>query len=158
MKLLIILPVFLLAALLVWIAADGQRGGARNLPPAETAVDSCTGRESDSRFLRQRQPRRRFLSWKYTETEGEYSSTLGDRTRKTPIVHMLFSGDVYFFQSCIGVYDNAGGIHGVLDDAYRGEIARADLYMANQGFPFSDRGTPAPDKQFTFRIPPERYP
>ncbi len=35
MKLLIILPVFLLAALLVWIAADGQRGGAREtLPPA----------------------------------------------------------------------------------------------------------------------------
>ena len=29
MKLLIILPVFLLAALLVWIAVDGQRGGIR---------------------------------------------------------------------------------------------------------------------------------
>lgn len=44
----------------------------------------------------------------------------------------------------------------MLDDAYRDEIARADLYMANQEFPFSGRGTPAPDKQFTFRIPPER--
>ena len=44
----------------------------------------------------------------------------------------------------------------MLDEAYRDEISRADIYMANQEFPFSDRGTPAPDKQFTFRVPPER--
>ena len=31
-----------------------------------------------------------------------------------------------------------------------------DIFMVNQEFPFSDRGTAAADKQYTFRLPPEK--
>ena len=35
-------------------------------------------------------------------------------------------------------------------------IDASDIFMANEEFPFSRRGTAAADKQFTFRLPPEK--
>ncbi len=69
---------------------------------------------------------------------------------------LLFAGDIYLSEHVLRAYDGAGGINGVLDDGLRKEIEEADIFMANQEFPFSDRGNPAADKQFTFRLPPSR--
>lgn len=69
---------------------------------------------------------------------------------------LLFAGDVYLSSHVLNAYEKAGGIHGVLDGKIRQEIEEADLFMVNQEFPFTDRGTPAADKQFTFRIPTDR--
>ncbi len=69
---------------------------------------------------------------------------------------MLFGGDVYFSDHVLNAYDKAGGIHGVLDEGIRAEIGKADIFMVNQEFPFTQRGTAAADKQFTFRLPESR--
>lgn len=69
---------------------------------------------------------------------------------------LLFAGDVYLSDHVLNAYDRAGGIEGVLDETIRNEIEAADLFMVNQEFPFTDRGKAAEDKQFTFRLPPER--
>jgi poly-gamma-glutamate synthesis protein (capsule biosynthesis protein) len=69
---------------------------------------------------------------------------------------MLFGGDVYLSDHVLNAYNKAGGISGVLDSAYRQEIADADIFFVNEEFPFSDRGTQAADKQYTFRLPPEK--
>ena len=69
---------------------------------------------------------------------------------------LLFAGDVYLSDHVLNAYDKAGGIHGVLDEGIREEIAASDIFMVNQEFPFTERGTAAADKQFTFRLPPER--
>ena len=58
----------------------------------------------------------------------------------------------------LNAYDRAGGIHGVVDEAIRQTVGQADIFMANQEFPFSERGTAAEDKQFTFRLPLSRVP
>ncbi len=71
-------------------------------------------------------------------------------------ITLLFAGDVYFSDHVMNAYDRAGGIGGVLDEEIRAEIEAADIFMVNQEFPFTDRGTAAADKQFTFRIPPEK--
>lgn len=71
-------------------------------------------------------------------------------------VSLLFSGDVLLSNYVLNAYDKAGGIHGVLDDGYRQLIDDADFFFVNEEFPFSDRGTQAPDKQYTFRLPPEK--
>ena len=73
-------------------------------------------------------------------------------------ITLLFAGDVYLSNHVLNAYDQAGGIHGVLDDSIRQEIGAADYFMVNQEFPFSDRGTAAEDKQFTFRLPVARVP
>ncbi len=69
---------------------------------------------------------------------------------------MLFAGDVYLSDHVLNAYDRAGGIHGVLDEGIRAEIEKADVFMVNQEFPFTQRGTAAADKQFTFRLPESR--
>jgi len=74
----------------------------------------------------------------------------------SPEVVMLFAGDVYFSDHVLNAYDKAGGIHGVLDGGIRAEIEDADIFMVNQEFPFTRRGTAAADKQFTFRLPESR--
>lgn len=88
------------------------------------------------------------------ETDRE-ETTEAEENPKSDVT-LLFAGDVYFSNHVLNAYDQAGGIKGVLDDGIRKEIDGADLFMVNQEFPFTDRGTAAEDKQFTFRLPPEK--
>lgn len=69
---------------------------------------------------------------------------------------LLFGGDVLLSSHVLNAYQNAGGIHGVVDEAYRNIIRNADFFMVNEEFPFSSRGVQAEDKQYTFRLEPER--
>lgn len=71
-------------------------------------------------------------------------------------VTLLFGGDVLLSEHVLNAYQKGGGIGGVLDGGYREVIDAADFFMVNQEFPFSNRGTAAEDKQYTFRLPPER--
>ncbi len=71
-------------------------------------------------------------------------------------VRLVFAGDVYLSDHVLSAYEAAGSIRGVVDQALADVIEAGDVFMVNQEFPFSDRGTQAPDKQFTFRLPPER--
>lgn len=71
-------------------------------------------------------------------------------------VILLFGGDVYLSDHVLSAYDQNGGIGGVLDQGYRRAIAEANFFIVNEEFPFSSRGTPAEDKQYTFRLAPER--
>lgn len=80
----------------------------------------------------------------------------GTKPSEKDCVSFLFAGDIYLSEHVRNAYTGAGGIDGVLSEGLRAEIAAADLFAANEEFPFSDRGTPAPDKQFTFRLPVEQ--
>lgn len=79
-----------------------------------------------------------------------------DGTEAAKAVRLLFAGDVYLSDHVLEAYDAAGGIDGVLSQGYQAEIQAADYFVTNEEFPFSKRGTPAPDKQFTFRVHPEK--
>lgn len=83
------------------------------------------------------------------------SGGIAPETEEDPIV-LLFAGDVYLSNHVLNAYERGGGIQGVLDERIRQEIEEADLFMVNQEFPFTDRGTAAADKEFTFRISPSR--
>lgn len=69
---------------------------------------------------------------------------------------LLFAGDIYLSDHVLNAYQKGGGIEGVLDGGFRQAIDGADIFMANQEFPFSSRGTPESDKQFTFRLSEEK--
>ncbi len=71
-------------------------------------------------------------------------------------ITLLFGGDVLLSDHVLGAYERGGGIAGVLGEGFLEEISRADIFMVNQEFPFSSRGEQAPDKQYTFRLPPEK--
>ncbi|WP_432627046.1 CapA family protein [Brotaphodocola sp.] len=85
-------------------------------------------------------------------TQGQVEETrIGDGDRV-----LLFSGDVLLSDHVLSAYQRAGGVSGVLDQGYRSLIAGADYFMVNEEFPFSSRGTKAADKQYTFRLAPEK--
>lgn len=69
---------------------------------------------------------------------------------------LAFGGDVLLSDHVLHAYQTGGGISGVLGESLLQEAEEADLFMVNQEFPFSNRGTAALDKQYTFRLPPER--
>lgn len=92
-----------------------------------------------------------------TEPETEKEETEAETEPEKEECTLLFAGDVYFSDHVLNAYDKAGGIHGVLDETIRNEIAEADIFMVNQEFPFTERGTKAEDKQFTFRLPASRF-
>ena len=69
---------------------------------------------------------------------------------------ILFSGDVLLSDHVLNAYSRAGGISGVLDQGYLSAIQSVDYFAVNEEFPFSSRGTQAADKQYTFRLAPEK--
>ncbi len=82
------------------------------------------------------------------EPEAESEAEVADQP-----VNLVFSGDILLSDHVMNAYKN-GGIRSVLDSQFQSVIDEADIFMANEEFPFSTRGTPAEDKQFTFRAAP----
>lgn len=72
-------------------------------------------------------------------------------------VTITFAGDILFderYAVMAGVAQKGGDIeNGIAPDLIR-EMKSADIMMLNNEFPYSDRGEPLEDKQFTFRARP----
>jgi poly-gamma-glutamate synthesis protein (capsule biosynthesis protein) len=66
---------------------------------------------------------------------------------------LIFTGDVLLSDYVLNNY-NASGIDGVMDENLRTQLQEADILEVNNEFPYSTRGTQAPDKQYTFRVDP----
>lgn len=73
---------------------------------------------------------------------------------KKPVI-VAFTGDVLFSDGVLANYDNSG-LTGILDQNLIYELQSADITVINNEFPFSERGIQAEDKQYTFRVSPER--
>lgn len=67
---------------------------------------------------------------------------------------LVFAGDACFAYTFEENY-KAGGIENVVSKPLLSELQDVDVLMMNEEFPFSTRGTQAPDKQYTFRIDPK---
>lgn len=80
----------------------------------------------------------------------------GNGDPEDPVIHLVFAGDILLSDHVLGAYNKAGNIGGVVDETFQGIIDSSDVFMVNQEFPFSSRGSAAADKQFTFRLPPEK--
>ena len=81
------------------------------------------------------------------DTEQEEADIAGDTT-------LIFAGDVLFANAFKSNYD-AGGIEKVIEPQLLQELQDADIFMVNNEFPFSNRGEPMEDKQFTFCCDPK---
>jgi hypothetical protein len=153
MKFLIILPVLLFVLLAGWIGGtewkQRQSGGEAVSKAARDTLASSIAQQDTAGTGK--------------ESSSQEVLTVTDETKEpstnqvqNPVVHLLFAGDILLSTHVTTAYDKNGGINGVLDEGLRGEISKADIFMANQEFPFSNRGSAAPDKQFTFRLNPDR--
>ena len=87
------------------------------------------------------------------ENDSQESKTESEAEPTDQLVNLVFSGDILLSDHVMNAYKN-GGIRSVLDSQFQSVIDESDIFMANEEFPFSTRGTPAEDKQFTFRAAP----
>lgn len=74
------------------------------------------------------------------------------------IVTITFAGDILFdpsYSVMAKLLQNGGDIGSGIAPDLIGEMQSADIMMLNNEFAYSDRGTPTPEKQFTFRARPE---
>ncbi|RFZ78473.1 CapA family protein [Lacrimispora amygdalina] len=152
MKFLIILPVLLFVLLAGWIGGTEwkvRQGGKE----AVSKADRNTLVSSDQQAAKATVEESSSLE---VPTEAEETKESGTSQEQKPVVHLLFAGDILLSTHVTSAYDKSGGINGILDEGMRSEISKADIFMANQEFPFSSRGFAAPDKQFTFRLNPDR--
>jgi poly-gamma-glutamate synthesis protein (capsule biosynthesis protein) len=72
-------------------------------------------------------------------------------------VTITFAGDILFdekYAVMSTLLQNGGDIADAIAPDLIQEMQNADILMVNNEFPYSDRGTPLADKQFTFRAKP----
>lgn len=170
MKLLIVLPAILLIVLLAWMTVDwwklnhsGQSYETylSQSDPADTKTAAAEKQDNAEKAGAAAAPSTEEVlkvdlsDTQPAETPASETPSESETEPEDPVLHLLFGGDVYFSSHVLEAYDKAGGIHGVLDDGYRAEIAASDIFMVNEEFPFSSRGTQK-DKTYTYRLPPER--
>ncbi|WP_313132343.1 CapA family protein [Anaerocolumna sp.] len=91
-----------------------------------------------------------------SENENPYEDTneTNANDKNTDEIVMLFTGDIYLSDFILNQY-NKKGVDGILSENIQKEFQNAHIVMANEEFPFSNRGSKAKDKQFTFRIDPQ---
>ena len=92
---------------------------------------------------------------RYNGSADRENNSEKDTSDKQP-VRLMFAGDVYPSNYVMNAYNAAGSISGVVSESYLEDIRASDFFMVNEEFPFSSRGTQAPDKQFTFRVAPDK--
>lgn len=109
---------------------DDTSGETENIKDTADAADS-TERTSDD-----------------TETAAN-----ADNPKDSGNTTIILTGDVLFANAFKAAYD-AGGIEKVVSPELLEQLNEADILMVNNEFPFSDRGEPMADKQFTFRCSP----
>ncbi len=74
--------------------------------------------------------------------------------QETGTALLSFAGDVMFSDEYLKEYDRSG-IQAIADTNMLAHMQDADLFILNEEFPFSRRGEPMADKQFTFRTDPK---
>lgn len=75
-----------------------------------------------------------------------------EATEEAPTT-LIFTGDILLYNATLSRYQESG-LSGILSEELAKTMRNADILMVNEEFPFSTRGEPAPDKEFTFRVDP----
>ena len=94
----------------------------------------------------------------YEEIYDPVGKQYSVKTASPDCVTIAFAGDVGFAAgyATINKYRaNGSDIHNSMDEGVLGIMQSADIMMVNNEFPYSDRGSPTPDKTFTFRADPK---
>lgn len=121
------LAVCTVAALLLAGCGTGQGGDVKN-----TSGESVAAEEE-------------------TETVAQITGEIKE-VEKEPFT-MVFTGDIQMGSNITSAYDG-NGLDGIISQSLLNEMRSADIAMVNEEFPFGTGGTPAPDKQFTFKTDP----
>ncbi len=100
-----------------------------------------------------------FFGYILSEEEALDPHVICKETSEAGKATLLFTGDIALddnWSNMAALRSRNGGIYDTLSPELMDRLNSADICMVNNEFPYSDRGTPTPDKQFTFRASPSR--
>lgn len=89
----------------------------------------------------------------YMADNNVYAKEAADEEQVT----IMFAGDILFdpnYGVMASLLQNGGGINNGIAPDLMAKMQEADIMMLNNEFSYSDKGTPTPEKQFTFRAAP----
>ncbi len=129
-------------------SSEGQNSRSGSQQDQENGADAAKNENSGNEGDRNAENESGINGSVDSNQDGEVGTDEADQP-----VNLVFSGDILLSDHVMNAY-NKGGIRGVLDSQFQSVIDEADIFMANEEFPFSNRGTAAADKQFTFRVDP----
>ena len=169
-----------MTALLIYHTAAGKRDEAGNPPeeaagenPALSEAVTVQKKEPESQAgqeNREEQEQQETEPEAEEEPKGKYADILADseymqanhiyakETAAEGEVTLVFAGDILFdpgYSIMARMLQRANGIFDSISEDLIAEMQNADIFMVNNEFPYSDRGSPTPEKQFTFRAKPE---
>ena len=81
-----------------------------------------------------------------------------DGSQEDQTVSVVFAGDILFDESyaiMASMKQRGGRIEDGISEGLLKRLRAADIFMVNNEFPYTDRGTPTAGKTFTFRARPE---
>lgn len=124
----------------------------RLIPERETMSVTIESTEPEEENVPAPQPEIQVM-----ETEPETEETEPEPVYK-PEITLTFGGDILFdpnYAIMASMLQRGGDITTSFDEGLMEIMTGSDVFMLNNEFPYSDRGQPLPEKQFTFRAKPE---
>lgn len=152
-------PILILTGILAWLSAD-YLSLKENLPEKEVLSSQIQDSDASPASGEASDPSGGDSS-ETAEPAGIASEAVTEvssepETESAFPLSLAFVGDLYLSDHVLSAYQSGDGITGVLQPELLELGQQADIFMGNEEFPFSNRGELAPDKQFTFRLPPEK--
>ncbi len=138
-------------------ADNGVSGSDSDLPPGAERIDITkeTGQETLPAEETEEGEKLPPAGTKLKDENGRVTEVILPEKEE---ITMLFAGDILFddnFTPMVILRNRGKGILGSFSDAAIEEMRSADVFVINNEFPYSDRGTPLANKNFTFRAKPE---
>lgn len=134
-------------------AVCGLVGLTRDKGPSETVSAEADGTGQDSQMEETHMSAE--TESEGDSEEGQTNENAGQQEEEEPqSIRMLFAGDLLITEYFQNSYDKTG-VTAVVTEELRQQLCSADLFILNQEFPFGTTGEQAPDKQYTFRVPPQ---
>lgn len=117
--------------------------------PVRETVEESTEEETDNS---------RYGSLLADEEYCTQNHIYGKEAGKTDEISLLFAGDVGLSEGYANLgqlLDRGGDITTAFDENTLDVMRGADVFMINNEFPYTDRGTPTAEKTYTFRCSPK---
>lgn len=124
-----------------------------NIPVAEDEAG-----EEEIIPTEEEEPENSFEGYILSESDVSENGVYLKSTAEPGKVVIDFAGDINFddrYAIMNALRSRGQGIFGCIDASLLDRTNKADIFMINNEFPYSKRGTPTPNKKFTFRAKPE---
>lgn len=122
-------------------------------------LEAMEQREKDNEIKTEEPPTSRYGALLQDEAAMKENNIYAKEAASSEEIVFAFAGDILFdpqYAVMANLIQRGGGIEDAFSPQLLAVMRSADVFVVNNEFPYSNRGTPLPEKQFTFRAEPER--